>query len=117
MALEPASACTPHIWKVAFCNPIDDVRALKFEPALSHNATISESSLLVPIVLPLIEGTATVTEYRAQEVERVLPEVVYETTNPEQTETFKAVRYGNMVGLLIEAIKELSAEIEELKAR
>jgi hypothetical protein len=51
----------------------------------------------------------------AQEVEKVLPEVVYETTNPEQTETFKAVRYGNMVGLLIEAIKEQQAYINTLE--
>ena len=53
----------------------------------------------------------------AQEVEKVLPEVIYETTDAEGTETFKAVRYGNMVGLLIEAIKELKAEIDELKSR
>jgi len=62
VALEPASICTPQIWKVAFCNPIEDVREAKFEPALSHNETRVESSLLVPIVLPLMEGTATVNE-------------------------------------------------------
>jgi hypothetical protein len=53
----------------------------------------------------------------AQEVEKVLPEVIYETTDAEGTETFKAVRYGNMVGLLIEAIKELTAKVEALEAR
>lgn len=46
----------------------------------------------------------------AQQVEKVLPEVV--TENKEGT---KQVAYGNMVGLLVEAIKELKAEIEELK--
>jgi hypothetical protein len=51
----------------------------------------------------------------AQEVEKVLPEVIYEATNPEQTETFKAVRYGNMVGLLIEAIKEQQTHINNLQ--
>lgn len=51
-----------------------------------------------------------VTGVIAQEVEQVLPGVVY--TGPEG---FKAVRYGNMVGLLIEAVKELSAEVERLK--
>lgn len=45
----------------------------------------------------------------AQEVEEVLPEVVHDG------EDYKSVAYGNMVGVLIEAIKELKAEIEELK--
>ena len=45
----------------------------------------------------------------AQQVEKVLPEVVSgEDGN-------KAVAYGNMVSILIEAIKELKQEIEELK--
>ena len=46
----------------------------------------------------------------AQEVEKVLPEVV--TTTEDGTKT---VAYGNLVGLLIESIKELKAEVEELK--
>ena len=50
----------------------------------------------------------------AQEVEEVLPEVVYETESPDGTQS-KAVRHGNIVGLLIESIKELKAEIDELK--
>ena len=45
----------------------------------------------------------------AQEIEEVLPEVV--NNNGE----YKSVAYGNIVGTLIEAIKELKAEIEELK--
>jgi len=45
----------------------------------------------------------------AQEVEKVLPEVVFgEDGN-------KAVAYGNMVALLIEAIKEQQVQIDELK--
>lgn len=46
----------------------------------------------------------------AQEVELVLPQVV---RNNDQG--FKSVTYGNIVGLLVEAIKELKQEIEELK--
>jgi hypothetical protein len=46
----------------------------------------------------------------AQEVLKVLPEVVTETESG-----MYSVAYGNMVGLLIEAIKELKAEIEVLK--
>ena len=50
----------------------------------------------------------------AQELEEVLPEVVYETEV--DGESTKAVRHGNIVGLLIEAIKELKSEVEELKS-
>ena len=50
----------------------------------------------------------------AQEIEEVLPGIVYDTEAIDGT-TSKAVRHGNMVGLLIESIKELKAEIEELK--
>lgn len=46
----------------------------------------------------------------AQEVEEVLPEVVQE-----QADGMKSVAYGNMAGLLIEAIKEQNKIIEELK--
>ena len=48
----------------------------------------------------------------AQEVEKVLPEVV--DTNEEG---IKSVAYGNMVGLLIEAIKEQQQQIDELKRK
>ncbi len=44
----------------------------------------------------------------AQEIEEVIPEVV-------QDGAYKSVAYGNIVGVLIEAIKELKSEIEELK--
>ena len=57
----------------------------------------------------------------AQEVEPVLPEVVldHEDVHPETGETSitKTVDYGNMVGLLIEAIKEQQKQIDELKDR
>jgi len=46
----------------------------------------------------------------AQEVEKVLPEAVYETPQGN-----KALHYANMVGLLVEAVKELKAEVEDLK--
>ena len=55
----------------------------------------------------------------AQEVEKVIPEIVMtnESTDPatnETTET-KSVDYGKMVGVLINAINELKAEVDELK--
>jgi hypothetical protein len=58
-----------------------------------------------------IEGNPRQTGVVAQQVERVLPEVVM--TNDEG---IKTVAYGNMVGLLIEAIKEQQDEIERLRA-
>jgi len=47
----------------------------------------------------------------AQDVEKVLPEVVHE-----KEDGTLGVRYEKIIGLLVESIKELSAEIEELKS-
>ena len=47
----------------------------------------------------------------AQEVQKVLPEVVHESGD------YLSVAYGNIVGLLIEAVKEQQVQIDELKAR
>jgi hypothetical protein len=46
----------------------------------------------------------------AQEVETIIPEVVSTSNNGT-----KSVSYGNIVGLLIEAIKEQQQQIDELK--
>ena len=46
----------------------------------------------------------------AQEVEKILPEAVL--TNEEG---IKSLAYGNLMGIMVEAIKELKKEIEELK--
>lgn len=48
----------------------------------------------------------------AQEVEKVLPEVVATRENG-----YKAVRYEKLVALLIEAVKDQQKQIDELKAR
>jgi hypothetical protein len=45
----------------------------------------------------------------AQELEKVAPELIYNEGE------YKAVAYGNITGYLIEAIKDLKKEIEELK--
>ena len=47
----------------------------------------------------------------AQEVEKTLPEAV--SKDPETGHLH--VAYGNMVGLIIEAIKELSSEMDAIK--
>jgi hypothetical protein len=48
----------------------------------------------------------------AQEVEAILPEVV-----ATGLDGYKVVAYGNMIGLLVEAIKELKAEVDALKGK
>jgi len=49
----------------------------------------------------------------AQEVQEVIPEVV----TAKESDGHLSVSYGNMVGVLIEAVKELTAEVEELKSK
>ena len=51
------------------------------------------------------QGTGVI----AQEIQKVMPEVVHDKGE------YMSVAYGNLVGVLIEAVKELKAEIEELK--
>ena len=76
-------------------NPIEKVKAIK-------GVTFNRND---------IEGNPRQTGVIAQNVETVLPEVV--ETNEKG---IKTVSYGNMVGLLVEAIKEQQKQIDELKA-
>jgi len=66
-----------------------------------------------------INNTTKLVGVIAQELETVLPEAVYnftpENITPDTTEPYKAVRYELVIPLLIEAIKELKAEVELLK--
>jgi len=48
----------------------------------------------------------------AQEVQRILPQVVLEGDDENKT---LSVAYGNMVGLLIEAVKDLTNKVENLE--
>ena len=57
-----------------------------------------------------IEDGSVSTGVIAQELEAVLPEAVKTDDNG-----VRHVAYGNITGLLIEAVKELSAQVEELK--
>lgn len=50
----------------------------------------------------------------AQEVQKVIPEIVLENSDEMKT---LSVAYANLVGLLIEAIKEQQTQIDELKAK
>jgi len=57
------------------------------------------------------EDDSRATGVVAQELESVLPEAVHT-----DAKGMKSVAYGNITGLLIEAVKELSAQVAELKA-
>ena len=48
----------------------------------------------------------------AQEIEKIMPEVV-----TDRDDEYKAVKYDKLVPLLIESIKELSSQVEELKSQ
>ena len=54
----------------------------------------------------------------AQEVEQVIPEIVREKKMPlidDSEETYKTVDYEKLTAVLIEAVKELKAEVADLK--
>lgn len=102
-----------------YCNPFTDtLYAAVFDTTsdVRLKTDIVKIDHALEKVLKLSGYTFTLTETGqrssgviAQEVEEVLPEVVH------GTEDKKTVSYGNMVGLLIEAIKELKQEVSDLK--
>lgn len=52
----------------------------------------------------------------AQEVEKVVPEIVHDKKMPLiDNEVYKTIDYEKLVGVLIESVKELSAEVKDLK--
>ena len=59
------------------------------------------------------KNTSSCSVIAQKEVEKVLPEVVVDT----DSKGVKSVAYGNMMGLLIEAVKELKQEVDDLKAQ
>ena len=63
------------------------------------------------------DGSGTdIPGFVAQEVEGILPELI-EDYNKTETETRKALRMGDILPTLVNAIKELSAKIETLEQR
>jgi len=86
-------------------NPIDKIKDLK-GVTFNYKKDGSKSTGLI-----------------AQDLEKVLPEAVYtsktigDEINDEEAEEHLAIRYGNTVGLLVEAIKEQQEQIENLTAK
>ena len=66
---------------------------------------------LTGVTYTMIEGGSREIGLIAQDVQAVAPEAVVET------EGVLRLAYGNLVGLLVEAIKDLSTEVEQLKGK
>ncbi len=86
---------------------------------LKENVEVIQDALaktcsLRGIVYDRKDGGGRLTGVVAQEVQAVLPEAV--TVADDEMQTL-SVAYGNMVGLLVEAIKELTAKVEALESR
>ena len=52
----------------------------------------------------------------AQDVQKVLPEVVYEKLDRESNENRLALKYDKIISLLVESTKEQQEQIESLKS-
>tara|TARA_Y100001937_G_scaffold23405_1_gene33389 strand:- start:1019 stop:3055 length:2037 start_codon:yes stop_codon:yes gene_type:complete len=88
----------------------------------SSDESLKENVVVIPNALDKVkvmrgvmfdwkDGKGHDTGVIAQDVQEVLPEVV-----KEREDGTLGVRYEKMIGVLIEAVKELSAELEELKS-
>tara|TARA_B100000900_G_scaffold112299_1_gene93928 strand:- start:5459 stop:6178 length:720 start_codon:yes stop_codon:yes gene_type:complete len=74
------------------------------------DGALSKVEAVRGVTFDRIADGSTSTGVVAQELEAVLPEAVQTDENGT-----KMVAYGNVTGLLIEAVKELSAQVAELK--
>jgi len=88
--------------------------------ALKENVDVIDNALekvnqLKGITYDLKSDGNRLTGLVAQDLQEVLPEAVYTHKDIETKEEHLAIRYGNTVGLLVEAIKELSKEVKTLK--
>lgn len=88
--------------------------------ALKENVDVIDNALekvnqLKGITYDLKSDGNRLTGLVAQDLKEVLPEAVYTHKDIETKEEHLAIRYGNTVGLLVEAIKELSEEVKTLK--
>ena len=86
------------------------------DDSLKTNVKVIEGALgrveaIRGVTFERIEDGSVSTGVIAQELEAVLPEAVKHDENG-----VRHVAYGNITGLLIEAVKELSAQVAELKA-
>ena len=89
---------------------------------LKENVEVIDNALekvkkLKGITYDLKSDGTRLTGLIAQDLEEVLPEAVYTEKDLDTEEEHLAIRYGNTVGLLVEAIKEQQEQIETLTAK
>lgn len=110
------SASTGNLSVTGDITATGDITGLSDERLKSHVETISEAIYKVK----QLRGVSYISKFNmeprigviAQEVERVIPEVVHT-----HSDGLKSVAYQNLVGLLIEAIKDLELRVAELENR
>lgn len=88
-------------------NSTSDIRFKKDLEKISN--ALGKVKQLTGYTYTLIETNTRSTGLIAQEVEEILPESVGGDDNK------KALSYGSMMGLIVEAIKELNAKVEDLQ--
>lgn len=103
---------------IAYSTTVSD-RRLKTNIAGINNA-LAKVSQLNGYTFEYIKDGKISAGVIAQEVEAVLPEAVSEKKLPlkaDDDKEYKVVNYDALHGLLIEAVKELTARVEELEAK
>jgi hypothetical protein len=96
-----------------------DITALSDQRYKTNVSTVSNALSMVESLrgvyfTPTSDPTTRKIGLIAQEVEKVLPEVVVTDTGEDKK---KSISYGNVVGLLIEAVKELSEQVKDLNLK
>lgn len=91
-------------------NSLSDARAKKDISTIE--SALEKTLALRGVDYTLIESGKKSIGLIAQEAEQILPQIV--TTSEDG---YKSVSYGNIIGLLIEAIKEQQKQIEDLKSK
>jgi hypothetical protein len=104
------SAIGTGIWTIGDITAFSDARVKKDVEVIDN--AMARVEQIRGVNFTRISDDVRSTGVIAQEVQAVLPEAVVE-----DAEGMLSVKYGNMVGLLIEAVKDLNTEIKELKAQ
>lgn len=91
-------------------NTISDIR--KKENVATIENALDKTLALRGVSFQFIDSKQKSIGVIAQEIESIIPDAVKTSADG-----FKSVAYGNIVGLLIEAIKELQREIEALNTQ